>query len=244
MFRRSAKTNAELMRQELAEGFDHLGRAAAYGAAGVGSTMTPRWESARGVVAPTMMKMKGAATEGMGAATTAIFGPIALAAKESAGTATKAAAKSARVAAKGGGKMVKGRAQRKMAGGNRGLMLAGLITAGATAGAAGALVIRRRRQAQWDEYDAQRALDSVKSEAQSMVDTARNKVTGMADRTSEAAASGAETTSTVAHTAAEKADQAMETAKEKTDNLADYSKSTTEEIADRTSSSMRNTNRS
>ncbi|WP_173157916.1 hypothetical protein [Phytohabitans suffuscus] len=44
-------------------------------------------------------------------------------------------------------------------------MLAGLLTAGAIVGAAGALVMRRRKQQQWQEYDPGQAMEPVAADA-------------------------------------------------------------------------------
>ena len=73
--RRQAKTHGQLMRDELSEGFGHLWQAAAHAAGGVGATVGPRWDSARGHLPPSIGKARHLGAHGLGATMTA-FAPL------------------------------------------------------------------------------------------------------------------------------------------------------------------------
>ena len=142
--RRQVKTHSQLMRDELSEGFGHLWQAAAHAAGGIGATVGPKWDSARDHLPARTGTMRDAAAHGW-ESTLAAFAPLMDAARTGAATATKNAHKARKKAMKKESGMSRKRAT----------ILVGLLTAGAAAGAAGALIARRRNRAKWDEYEAQ-----------------------------------------------------------------------------------------
>src|SRR5436305_6026551 len=88
--RRQVQTHSQLMRDELSEGFGHLWQAAAHAAGGVGATVGPKWDTAKGHVPPGIGKVRNAAARGAGTTMTA-FVPIMAAARLGAATATRKA---------------------------------------------------------------------------------------------------------------------------------------------------------
>ncbi|MFY1696805.1 hypothetical protein [Solwaraspora sp. WMMA2101] len=178
----------DLVRAELGESLDHFMQAATHAAGGVGATVGPRIHAARTAVGPTADRMRDSASQGM-TRTMATLAPLAVAAADGArqaGRATRkakatnmlAARKSgmrAMAAAKSTGrtKAVKAKAMKtraknsrftpgggKDAGRRRWPMIVGLLAA---AGALGTMAVRRRRAAQWEEYDPGQALDSMRA---------------------------------------------------------------------------------
>jgi hypothetical protein len=141
--RRSGKTHARLIREELGESLDHFVQAANHAAGGVGATVGPRMHAARDRVTPAAGKAAGrvkvAAASGVGA-TAAALAPLA-------------------VAARNGGRRAIGRKPVKPA--RRWPRIATMLAAGAAVGAASALIMRRRRQQQWEEYDPGRPVEST-----------------------------------------------------------------------------------
>jgi hypothetical protein len=209
MFGFHRKTSGELMRSELGESWDHFLAAATHAANGVGHTVGPR-----------ATRIKGAATTGW-ASTTAALAPLAVAYREGAADATAAALKLRKKSQSGKkGKTVSNK---------RTGMLIGLLAAGVALGAAGALVVRRRRQQQWSEYDASGALDSMSEEARSMVDKTASKggntMDKLANRTSKAMDKTADKLQSAASSMRKtdykgKADETAERANEATDKMA------------------------
>ncbi|MBX6356927.1 MAG: hypothetical protein IRZ05_13875 [Micromonosporaceae bacterium] len=134
--RRPAKTRSELFRDELGESFGHLKQAASHGADTVSTAMRPRMSAAKRMA--------------MGTAAGAMA-RMAAARKQQAGEKARSM-----VPMMGRNKMpMMGRNKRKreMARKRRGRRLAGLLAAGAAAGAVGTLIGRRRRHTSWDAYD-------------------------------------------------------------------------------------------
>lgn len=151
-----------MMRAELGESWDHFLAAATHAANGVGHTVGPR-----------AIKLRGAASTGW-ASTASALAPLAVAYREGAADATAAALKVRKKVEKGKkGKPVSNR---------RSGMLFGLLAAGVALGAAGALVVRRRRQQQWSEYDPTGALDSMSADARSMAEKTAGKSGSTMDR--------------------------------------------------------------
>jgi hypothetical protein len=163
MFGISRKTRGQLMRSELGESWDHFLQAASHAANGVGSS-----------VGPGAAKMRGLATRGAGT-TAAAFAPLAAAYKEGAADALKLSAK-ARKAKKG----------KRMSSNRKTGMLVGLLAAGVAVGAAGALVMRRRKKQQWSEYDSGNlgfeSGSGVSRDAKYIVDKAANKTDSAMDK--------------------------------------------------------------
>ncbi|WP_285791463.1 hypothetical protein [Micromonospora sp. NBRC 101691] len=154
------KSQAQLAKAELNQGVGHLMQAATYASRGVGHTVGPRVQAARVAVAPTAVRVRDSATRGWGS-TVATLAPLAVAARggaAQAGTmARKAKPKNMR--------MIK---QKKKARRRSGMMT-GLLAAGAVAGIAGAMAMRRRRdQQEWAEYDPNRTLEPMRDEVETI----------------------------------------------------------------------------
>ena len=167
------RSHRELARKELNESLDHFMQAATHIAGGMGAAVGPRVTAARGYVTPTAGRMRNAASQGWGS-TVVAMAPLASAAKDGARSAGNMA------------RRAKSRNKREAeVGRRRWSMLAGLLAAGAAVGAAGAMVLRRRKQ--WEEYDPTRTLEAMHENADSAIDSARDTV----NRTAESGASAA-----------------------------------------------------
>jgi hypothetical protein len=225
--RRQVKTHSQLMRDELSEGFGHLWQAAAHAAGGVGATVGPKWDSAKEHFPPRAGSMRNAAAHGLDS-TLAAFMPLMDAARTGAANATKKAQKARKMA----GKKESGMSRK------RATILVGLLTAGAAAGAAGAIIARRRNRARWEEYEAQginavrgaakSALDTTKStmdkgaqKVGNWTDTARDSADSAMSSASDSANLFAEQTKHAAGNMAGRTGEAMEQGKAKTDQFAD-----------------------
>ncbi|MEV1143775.1 hypothetical protein [Micromonospora sp. NPDC049799] len=168
------KTQGQLAKVELNQGIGHLRQAATYAAKGAGATVGPRVQAARGAVAPTAVLVRDRASSGF-ASTVAALAPVALAVRNAqAGAAGKAvasgraaSAKQAAVARKVKAKNMKAKSKKKSRRG--GSMMTGLLAAGAVAGLAGAMAMRRRREQQeWAEYDPTRTLEPMRDEVETL----------------------------------------------------------------------------
>jgi hypothetical protein len=175
--RRQVKTHSQLMRDELSEGFGHLWQAAAHAAGGIGATVGPKWDTAKGHLPHQAGSMRDAAAHGW-ESTVAAFVPLMEAARANAAAATKNAQKARKKAMKKESGMARKRAT----------ILVGLLTAGAAAGAAGALIARRRNRARWDEYEAQ-GMKAMRSAA----DKTAQKIGGTAERAGQTVSSSTDT---------------------------------------------------
>ncbi|NJP30446.1 hypothetical protein [Micromonospora thermarum] len=169
------KTQGQLAKAELNQGFGHLKQAATYAAKGAGATVGPRVQAARGAIAPTAVVMRDRASSGY-ASTVAALAPLALALRnaqvEGKAANGKAAAKQAAVSRKVKAKNMKAARKKKKSG--RGGMMTGLLAAGAVAGLAGAMAMRRRREQQeWAEYDPTRSLEPMRDEVDTIEVTTR-----------------------------------------------------------------------
>jgi gas vesicle protein len=165
--RRQVRTQSEMMRDELGEGFDHLRMAAAYAAGTVAGAVAPRLESMRDRVEPTLDASKGMARAGA-----LRSGDLARGGARRAGMIARRAT---------GRKKKESRATKRWS-----TMVGGLMIAGATAGAAGAL-LSRRRQRRWSEYDSTDTMTGLRDEAQSMTDAARSTASSMTDSATDTA---------------------------------------------------------
>lgn len=177
------------MRQELNEGFEHLRLAASHAADGAAVAIAPRVEAARDAA--------------VNAAGTAAKSAIKPARKARASTmdgmdslfdatrkqSRKASRKARRLAAAGKAKVSKKESAR-MANKRWSLVFGGLLAAGAVAGAATALVKRRRATRSWDEYATTRTTTDKKT----VLDSAKNSMDAGVDRASEVAAAAKDRT--------------------------------------------------
>ncbi|HEY2950395.1 MAG TPA: hypothetical protein VGJ53_18685 [Micromonosporaceae bacterium] len=211
------KTHAKLARRELNESLDHFMRAATHAAGGMGAAVGPKVNAARDYVNPTAGRMRNAASQGWESALAA-FAPLASAAKDGARSAGDMALRTRSRNKKREAEM--GRKRRSA--------WAGMLAAGAAVGAAGALIMRRRKQ-RWEEYDPAQALEAMRDDADTMIDSTQKSVDRAADAGASAAgkASGtmAESTegqaSSAAATVKDRASSAAETAKRQKDQATD-----------------------
>ncbi|MEU8214886.1 hypothetical protein AB0C47_03840 [Micromonospora taraxaci] len=154
------KSQGQLARAELNQSISHLMQAANHAATGAGATVGPRVQVARSYVAPTAAKVRDRASTGWGTTLTTLA-PLAAAARDGAAQAgpltRKAKSKTMRITGK------------KKQPRRRGSMMTGLLAAGAIAGLAGAVALRRRREQQeWAEYDPTRTLEPMHDEVDSI----------------------------------------------------------------------------
>ena len=205
----SKRTRGELMRAELGESWEHFLAAAGHAANGVGKSVGPR---------ATMLK--GAAVRGWEGTATALA-PLAVAYREGAADAATAALKTR--------KRSQSRKKGKPVSNRRTGMLIGLLAAGVALGAAGALVVRRRRKQEWSEYDPTGALDSMSADARSMADKTSGKTGNTMDKLAHHTSKAMDKTADKLQSAASsmrktdfkgKADEAAERVNESTDKVA------------------------
>lgn len=152
------KRRSAIMKQELGQSVDHFKRAATIAAQETSATVGPKLKTARGKVQPAVTQAKGAASSGWENAV-ATLAPLIAAAGENVRQTGKKSAKVSKRQAKAGKKSARklekradamlGRRQRS---GRKGKLF-GLALAGAAVGAGAAYVVRKRRGAQWEEYD-------------------------------------------------------------------------------------------
>ncbi|MEU4713333.1 hypothetical protein AB0F73_06705 [Micromonospora purpureochromogenes] len=168
------KTQGQLAKAELNQGIGHLRQAATYAARGAGATVGPRVQAARGTVTPTAVIVRDRASSGF-ASTVAALAPLALAVRNAqAQTAGKALTGRRAAAAKQTAMSKKAKARNLKAAKKKqkksGSMMTGLLAAGAVAGVAGAMAMRRRREQQeWAEYDPTQGVETVRDEVDTLV---------------------------------------------------------------------------
>ncbi|MBQ0903614.1 hypothetical protein [Micromonospora sp. U21] len=154
------KSEGQLAKAELNQSISHLVQAANHAAKGAGATVGPRVQMARGYVGPAAAIVRDRASTGWGTTLTTLA-PLAAAARDGAAQAEpltrKARSKNMRITGK------------KKQPRRRGSMMTGLLAAGAIAGLAGAVALRRRREQQeWAEYDPTRTLEPMRDEVDSI----------------------------------------------------------------------------
>jgi hypothetical protein len=152
------KRRSETMKRELGQGVEHFKRAAALAAQEASATVGPKVNAARDRVQPAASKAKDVASGGWGNAV-ATLAPLITAAGESVrltGQKTEKVSKKQAKANRKNAKKLEKRASKAVGrkqSGRRGGKLFGLAVAGAAVGAGAAYFARKRRAAQWDEYD-------------------------------------------------------------------------------------------
>jgi hypothetical protein len=162
---RRRRRNATV-RYELGEGVDHFRRAATIAAQGTGASVGPKFNAARGRVQPAAVRAKDAASTSWEAAVARLM-PLIIAAAENArlrGRRTVTISKQQAKANRRNARKLEERASRalgrKPAGRTPGRLF-GLALAGTAVGAGAAYLMRRRRAAQWDEYDPNQPIGST-----------------------------------------------------------------------------------
>jgi hypothetical protein len=160
------KRRSTKMKNELGQGVDHFRRAASLAAQETSATVGPKWNAARGRMQPAVSHARGAATSSWDSALATIT-PLVAAATENvrqSGKGSKKAAKENKKRAQKNAKKLEKRANKAMGrkpAGRRTGKLFGLALAGAAVGAGAAYVVRRRKAAQWDEYDPSAPISST-----------------------------------------------------------------------------------
>jgi hypothetical protein len=156
-----------MMKQELGQSVDHFKRAATIAAQETSATVTPKIFAARDRVQPAATKAKDAATSGWESALATIT-PLVVAATDNVRHAGERSVEVSRKTAKANKKSAKKNAKKLERRTNRALgrkesehktsRLLGFVLVGTAVGAGAAYVLRRRRAAQWDEYDPSRPI--------------------------------------------------------------------------------------
>jgi hypothetical protein len=146
------------MKSELGQSVDHLRRAASLAAQETSATVGPKFNAAVERVQPVAGKARDAASTGWDAALATIT-PLVTAATDNARQTAEVSKKTAKKAAKQNkksAKLLERRANKAVArqqSGRRKSKLAGWALLGAAVGVGAAYVAKRRKSAQWDEYD-------------------------------------------------------------------------------------------
>ena len=151
------KRRGRRMKNELGQGVDHFRRAATLAAQETSATVRPTLAAAVDRVQPAAAKAKGAASSGWDSAV-ATLTPLITAASDNvrhAGRTVKVSKRQAKANKKDAKKLEKraNKALGRKQGGRKTGKLFGLALLGAAVGAGAAYVVRKRRTAQWDEYD-------------------------------------------------------------------------------------------
>jgi len=165
------KTHSQLAKRELNQSLEHFMLAATHIARSTGATMGPKVQAARERVSPAADKVRDAANSSWGS-TMAALAPLAAAATDSARKASTEARKTNQRGMKAIDKKAQKMARKaSRASSNSGSRLTKLLIAGAVVGAAGALMMRRRKQQAWDEYDPSRPAGGARTEDRTPPDT-------------------------------------------------------------------------
>ena len=156
------KRRSTKLKNELGQSVDHFKRAASLAAQETSSTVGPKFYAAKDRLQPAATKARDTASNSWGSAV-ATLAPLVTAAasnvrqtgKETA-KAGKKSAKENRKAAQKNAKRLEKRANKTIGRkqtGRKSSTLIGLALIGGAIGAGAAYVVRKRRTAQWDEYD-------------------------------------------------------------------------------------------
>ncbi|GGK93937.1 hypothetical protein [Mangrovihabitans endophyticus] len=178
------KRRSNKMKSELGQSVDHFRRAAAIAAQETGATVGPKFNAARERVQPVAGKARDAAASGWGS-TVATLGPMVASAAgnvRQANKETKKAAKANRKAAEKNAKKLEKRTNKALGRKQRGRKtstLLGIALVGGAVGAGAAYAVRRRRAAQWDEYDPAEPVDTPTA----VIDTADDAAFEPTDQT-------------------------------------------------------------
>jgi len=182
------KRRSAMVKQELGQSVDHLKRAATLAAQETGATVGPKIHAARDRVQPAAVKAKDAASSGWETAV-ATLTPLVVAASENMRAASdnvrqagqksvevsRKTAKANKKSAKKNAKKLEKRANKALGrkqSSHRASRLVGFALVGTAVGAGAAYVLRRRRAAQWDEYDPSRPISSTPPPADGADDAA------------------------------------------------------------------------
>jgi hypothetical protein len=152
------RRRSAMVKHELGQSVDHFKRAATLAAHETGATVGPKLTAARDRVQPAATKAKGAASNSWESAV-ATLAPLITAASENvrhAGEKTQNVSRKQAKASRKRAKKLEKRANKALGReqtGRRTGKLFGLALVGAAIGAGAAYMARKRKAAQWDEYD-------------------------------------------------------------------------------------------
>ncbi|WP_045744643.1 hypothetical protein [Actinoplanes rectilineatus] len=146
------------MRNEIGQSVDHFKRAATIAAKETSSTVGPKINAARDRVQPAAGKARDAASNSWDSALAALTPLVAAATdnvREAGKTSKKAVKRQAKVERKNAQKLQKraSKAMGRSSKSGRGSRLAGFALLGTAVGVGAAYYAKKRREAQWDEYD-------------------------------------------------------------------------------------------
>jgi hypothetical protein len=163
------KRRSANVKNELGQSVDHLKRAATIAAQETSATVGPKLNAAKDRVQPAAGKAKDAASSSWDSAV-ATLTPLVAAAGDNIRQAGKVSTRQAKANKKSAKKSAKklerrtdralGRKQRR----RRASKLIGYALVGTAVGAGAAYVVRKRKAAQWDEYDPTRPVASTPPE--------------------------------------------------------------------------------
>ncbi|BFU47899.1 hypothetical protein [Krasilnikovia sp. MM14-A1004] len=145
------------MKHELGQGVEHFKRAATIAAQETSATMGPKLSAAKDRMQPAASRARDTATTSW-ESTVATLTPLVAAAGETIRQAGKDTSKASR---KGKRDMRKRAARMTHKPKKRRSRLVGLAMAGVAVGAGAAYLARRRKAAQWDEYDPDRTIGAT-----------------------------------------------------------------------------------
>jgi hypothetical protein len=162
------KSRGKRMKNELGQSVDHFKRAATLAAQETSATVGPKLNAAVDRVQPAAVKAKDAASNGWDSAVATIT-PLVAAASENVRQAGKVSKRQARKTAKQNQK--KARALQKRANAaigrkqhrRRGSKLLGFALIGTAVGVGAAYAAKRRKAAQWDEYEPATPISSAQA---------------------------------------------------------------------------------
>ena len=154
------KRRSAIMKNELGQSVDHFKRAATIAAHETSATVAPKLSAAKDRVQPAASKAKDAASSSWENAV-ATLTPLVAAAGDNirqAGKISKRQAKASKLSSKN---KALGRKQRR----RRASRLVGYALVGTAVGAGAAYIVRKRKAAQWDEYDPSAPVASTRPES-------------------------------------------------------------------------------
>jgi len=152
------KRRSAIMKNELGQSVDHLKRAATIAAQETSATVGPKLNAAKDRVQPAATKAKDAASSSWDSAVATIT-PLVAAAGDNlrqAGKVTRKQAKANRKSARRSAAKLEKRANKALGrkqGRSRGAKLFRIALVGTAVGVGAAYLVRKRKAAQWDEYD-------------------------------------------------------------------------------------------
>jgi hypothetical protein len=171
------KTRSTKMKNELGLSVDHLRRAASLAAQETSATVGPKFNAAKDRVQPAADKAKDAASTGWDSAL-ATLTPLVVAATDKVQQTGKVTKKSAKQAAKDNKKNAKKLERRankaigRKQGKSKASKLFGFALLGTAVGVGAAYAAKRRRAAQWDEYDPATPISPISPVREAGVDEA------------------------------------------------------------------------